>query len=70
MLQENGADNLNENHLFHGTSRKVVDAICTSNFDFRICGLHGTVYGEGMDTDTFYFPNSINKYKLCIYTHM
>jgi len=36
-----------ERFLFHGTSKHAVDAICTDNFDWRVCGSHGTVYGQG-----------------------
>jgi len=41
---------LNEKFLFHGTSKNAVDAICTNNFDWRLCGSHGTVYGQGSHT--------------------
>ena len=33
--------------LYHGTSHEVADAICFQNFDFRLCGRHGTMYGKG-----------------------
>ncbi|XP_023671068.2 protein mono-ADP-ribosyltransferase PARP12-like [Paramormyrops kingsleyae] len=36
-----------ERLLFHGTDSKHVDAICKQNFDWRICGTHGTAYGKG-----------------------
>ena len=36
-----------ERKLFHGTSSFVVDAICKQNFDHRLHGKHGTLYGEG-----------------------
>ncbi|KAF1372522.1 hypothetical protein PFLUV_G00266380 [Perca fluviatilis] len=36
-----------EKKLFHGTDSKYVDVICKTNFDWRICGTHGTVYGKG-----------------------
>jgi hypothetical protein len=36
-----------EKHLFHGTCRNVLDAICRYNFDWRLCGAHGTMYGQG-----------------------
>ncbi|KAG1932541.1 protein mono-ADP-ribosyltransferase PARP12 [Pimephales promelas] len=36
-----------EKQLFHGTDRKHVDAISLNNFDWRICGTHGTAYGKG-----------------------
>jgi len=38
---------LNEKFLFHGTSKHAVDAICANNFDWRLCGSHGTIYGQG-----------------------
>ncbi|KAM9311443.1 protein mono-ADP-ribosyltransferase PARP12-like [Gastrophryne carolinensis] len=36
-----------ERQVFHGTSANLVDAICQQNFDWRICGAHGTAYGKG-----------------------
>lgn len=36
-----------EKNLFHGTRKNVVDAICRYNFDWRLCGTHGTMYGHG-----------------------
>ncbi|KAM3910420.1 uncharacterized protein RB166_020971, partial [Leptodactylus fuscus] len=36
-----------EIRLFHGTEKTHIDAICNQNFDWRICGIHGTVYGQG-----------------------
>ncbi|XP_063357270.1 protein mono-ADP-ribosyltransferase PARP12 [Pelmatolapia mariae] len=36
-----------EKKLFHGTDSKFVDTICHHNFDWRICGTHGTAYGKG-----------------------
>lgn len=47
MLNEIGSEELREMKLFHGTSNSVVDAICKSNFDWRLCGTHGTVFGQG-----------------------
>ncbi|NXA47702.1 PAR12 polymerase, partial [Nothocercus julius] len=47
MQKSNGGRAVDERSLFHGTSRKHIDAICHQNFDWRICGLHGTVYGKG-----------------------
>ncbi|KAM9245361.1 protein mono-ADP-ribosyltransferase PARP12-like [Leptosomus discolor] len=47
MQKRNGGKAVDERFLFHGTSRKYIDAICQQNFDWRICGLHGTVYGKG-----------------------
>lgn len=38
---------VDERQLFHGTSASFVDAICQQNFDWRVCGLHGTSYGKG-----------------------
>ncbi|NXN44889.1 PAR12 polymerase, partial [Rhinoptilus africanus] len=47
MQKTNGGKAVDERFLFHGTSKKYIDAICQQNFDWRICGLHGTVYGKG-----------------------
>ncbi|NXW56495.1 PAR12 polymerase, partial [Eurystomus gularis] len=47
MQKSNGGKAADERLLFHGTSNKYVDAICQQNFDWRICGLNGTVYGRG-----------------------
>ncbi|KAK3583834.1 hypothetical protein CHS0354_022879 [Potamilus streckersoni] len=39
---------VDERNLFHGTDTlDTVQGICTNNFDFRVCGKHGTVYGKG-----------------------
>lgn len=47
MQKTNGGKAADERFLYHGTSKKDIDAICQQNFDWRICGLHGTVYGKG-----------------------
>lgn len=47
MQKSSGGKTVDERFLFHGTSKKYIDAICQQNFDWRICGLHGTVYGKG-----------------------
>uniref|UniRef100_A0A8C3K0H6 Poly(ADP-ribose) polymerase family member 12 n=1 Tax=Calidris pygmaea TaxID=425635 RepID=A0A8C3K0H6_9CHAR len=47
MQKSNGGKAVDERFLFHGTSKKYIDAICQQNFDWRVCGLHGTVYGKG-----------------------
>ena len=36
-----------EKFLFHGTTPDVIDAICKQNFDHRMRGKNGTMYGEG-----------------------
>ncbi|XP_072187972.1 protein mono-ADP-ribosyltransferase PARP12-like [Excalfactoria chinensis] len=38
---------VDERLLFHGTDPCHVPAICEQNFDWRICGTHGTLYGKG-----------------------
>ncbi|NXT97088.1 PAR12 polymerase, partial [Buphagus erythrorhynchus] len=38
---------VNERLLFHGTNPSHVSAICEQNFDWRLCGTHGTLYGKG-----------------------
>ena len=47
MKKRNGGRSVAERKLFHGTDSKFVNAICCSNFDWRICGTHGTAYGNG-----------------------
>ena len=36
-----------ELQLFHGTKKLVVDAICRNNFDWRLSGTNGAMYGQG-----------------------
>ncbi|XP_078357765.1 protein mono-ADP-ribosyltransferase TIPARP-like isoform X2 [Oculina patagonica] len=45
-LKANSYDTM-EKLLFHGTTPDVIDAICKQNFDHRLRGKNGTVYGEG-----------------------
>ncbi|KAM7128909.1 protein mono-ADP-ribosyltransferase PARP12-like [Ciconia maguari] len=47
MKRENGGKEVNERLLFHGTKTSFMEAICIHNFDWRICGSNGTVYGKG-----------------------
>ncbi|XP_060632846.2 protein mono-ADP-ribosyltransferase PARP12-like [Anolis sagrei] len=47
MKKANGGKDVDERQLFHGTNGSHVDAICQQNFDWRICGVHGTAYGKG-----------------------
>ncbi|KAM4748713.1 protein mono-ADP-ribosyltransferase PARP12-like [Rhinophrynus dorsalis] len=47
MKKKNGGKDVDERQLFHGTSDKLTDAICQQNLDWRICGLHGSMYGKG-----------------------
>ncbi|KAF1399624.1 Poly [ADP-ribose] polymerase 12, partial [Spheniscus mendiculus] len=47
MKRENGGKEVNERLLFHGTKTSFVKAICIHNFDWRICGINGTNYGNG-----------------------
>nr|XP_058973419.1 protein mono-ADP-ribosyltransferase PARP11-like [Pocillopora verrucosa] len=55
---------MNEKFLFHGTTPDVVDAICTRNFDHRVCGKNGTRYGQGsyFAVDASYSNNYSNNY--------
>ncbi|KAK2141009.1 hypothetical protein LSH36_1185g00068 [Paralvinella palmiformis] len=40
--------NANEKSLFHGVSnQEIVRCICREGFDWRVCGKHGTLYGNG-----------------------
>lgn len=46
MKGRNGGDPLMM-YLFHGTDESLMEAICEQNFDWRMCGVHGTAYGKG-----------------------
>lgn len=43
----NGGKTVNLQYLFHGTDDSLIEAICEQNFDWRMCGVHGTAYGKG-----------------------
>lgn len=47
MMERNGGKAVEERLLFHGTDPSLLDAICDQNFDWRMCGVHGTLYGKG-----------------------
>ncbi|KAL3841664.1 hypothetical protein ACJMK2_019778 [Sinanodonta woodiana] len=47
MLEDLGLNLLNEKHLYHGTDDDAVEKICKEGFDWRLCGVHGTAYGNG-----------------------
>ncbi|XP_055494354.1 protein mono-ADP-ribosyltransferase PARP12-like [Leucoraja erinacea] len=47
MKKNNNGKDVVEKQLFHGTNPSIIDAICQQNFDWRICGTHGTSYGKG-----------------------
>lgn len=47
MKMRNGGAAVNELYLFHGTEESLIEAICEQNFDWRMCGVHGTSYGKG-----------------------
>ncbi|KAG9472248.1 hypothetical protein GDO78_020591 [Eleutherodactylus coqui] len=46
MKKNNHGRDVKEVRLFHGTEKLHIDAICNQNFDWRIWGTHGTVYGQ------------------------
>ncbi|XP_067325024.1 protein mono-ADP-ribosyltransferase PARP12-like isoform X2 [Anolis sagrei] len=47
MKKKNGGQDVDERLLFHGTNTNNIKAICNDNFDWRICGTNGTVFGKG-----------------------
>ncbi|XP_054845437.1 protein mono-ADP-ribosyltransferase PARP12-like isoform X2 [Eublepharis macularius] len=47
MKKKSGGKRVDERLLFHGTSASHLHDICGQNFDWRICGTHGTLYGKG-----------------------
>ncbi|XP_066540859.1 protein mono-ADP-ribosyltransferase PARP12-like [Hoplias malabaricus] len=62
MKQRNGERDVDERLLFHGTNPSLIEAICEQNFDWRVCGLHATLYGKGsyFARDASYSDNYIN----------
>ncbi|KAI1905462.1 hypothetical protein AGOR_G00016440 [Albula goreensis] len=47
MQGRNGGKSVEQKLLFHGTDKSFMPAICEQNFDWRICGTNGTLYGKG-----------------------
>ncbi|XP_061826105.1 protein mono-ADP-ribosyltransferase PARP12 isoform X1 [Nerophis lumbriciformis] len=47
MKKRNGGNPVSEKYLFHGTDGTLIESICEQNFDWRICGVHGTAFGRG-----------------------
>ncbi|MBN3318970.1 PAR12 polymerase, partial [Atractosteus spatula] len=47
MMKRNGGNSVVERFLFHGTEKSFIEAICEQNFDWRVCGVHGSLYGKG-----------------------
>ncbi|KAJ8002914.1 hypothetical protein DPEC_G00163920 [Dallia pectoralis] len=47
MMKKNGGKPVDVRNLFHGTDQSIIEAICEQNFDWRACGVNGTVYGQG-----------------------
>lgn len=47
MKNKNEGKAVNQQYLFHGTDKSLIEAICEQNFDWRVCGVHGTAYGKG-----------------------
>lgn len=48
MKERNGGGKIDERQLFHGTDKSLIEAICEQNFDWRISGVHGSLYGKGI----------------------
>lgn len=55
------AVNVEEKMLFHGTGHSNIQAICTYNFDWRLTGSHGDVYGKGTVHESFCIKVMIHK---------
>lgn len=47
MIGRNEGKEVDQRFLFHGTNEDLIEAICEQNFDWRVCGSHGTLYGKG-----------------------
>uniref|UniRef100_A0A8C6TEE8 Si:ch73-252i11.1 n=1 Tax=Neogobius melanostomus TaxID=47308 RepID=A0A8C6TEE8_9GOBI len=47
LNNKNNGQAVTEKKLFHGTDPSLVNTICATNFDWRVCGVNGTAYGQG-----------------------
>ncbi|KAK5876347.1 hypothetical protein CesoFtcFv8_025712 [Champsocephalus esox] len=47
MKDSNNGHTVTEKKLFHGTKSEYVAVICHKNFDWRVCGVNGTAFGQG-----------------------
>lgn len=48
LMRIHAVTDVKERRLFHGTRNTNVDNICKYNFDIRLAGHHGHVYGKGI----------------------
>ncbi|KAK2859003.1 hypothetical protein Q5P01_003623 [Channa striata] len=48
LIRIKGVPEIQERRLFHGTDNTNVDSICKYNFDVRLAGQHGHVFGKGV----------------------
>ncbi|KAK5848875.1 hypothetical protein PBY51_008562 [Eleginops maclovinus] len=48
LMRIQDAKLIQEKRLFHGTDSTNVDSICKYNFDLRLTGKHGCMYGKGI----------------------
>ncbi|XP_039456653.1 protein mono-ADP-ribosyltransferase PARP11-like isoform X2 [Oreochromis aureus] len=48
LMRIQGIKEIQERRLFHGTDIKNVDYICKYNFDVRLAGQHGNIFGKGI----------------------
>lgn len=51
LMRIEGVKEIQERRLFHGTTFGNIDSICKHNFDLRLAGQHGHVYGKGKLSD-------------------
>lgn len=61
LMKVRGVSDIREEMLFHGTSFEFVDAICCSNFDWRLNGTHGVAYGKG----TYFAKDAVYSSRYC-----
>ncbi|XP_028305553.1 protein mono-ADP-ribosyltransferase PARP11-like [Gouania willdenowi] len=48
LMKIHQVKHIEERRLFHGTSTENMDSICKYNFDLRLAGKNGNVYGKGI----------------------
>uniref|UniRef100_A0A3P9N2W7 Poly [ADP-ribose] polymerase n=1 Tax=Poecilia reticulata TaxID=8081 RepID=A0A3P9N2W7_POERE len=55
LMRLKGTNSIQERRLFHGTDSENIASICTNNFDLRLAGQHGKLYGKGIYFTTYAF---------------
>uniref|UniRef100_A0A3Q3XAI2 Uncharacterized protein n=1 Tax=Mola mola TaxID=94237 RepID=A0A3Q3XAI2_MOLML len=54
MMKKNDGKTVNQQYLFHGTDESLIEAISEQNFDWRVCGVHGSYFARDASTSNRY----------------